>query len=322
MFCIAFIIIFSKLSPYTCNRYLLCRQQKGDHIKMITIQFREKKEAALLFQLIKEHNHPNTEHVHTKIIYEPEVLVKINFKESFDLIISNVIIPVLLKYILKIVEVRWMKEMIRNMFYFSDEEEQRQIMSIARSIIDGEKHEVPMISEVNKHLPREKMIENALQEFLTASVSFSFESFLQFRLKEYRFLLVQYIEAAIDEYKLEQEYQNFVENLRSYVYTKEALMETIHLVFEEEFFFFDRNLNEISHEELKYLIDDQLIKIDEIDTDSLVIAPLISIAPRNIYLYTDLMDHGLIQTIQNIFLERVELQPLQSFKLMDGKMSN
>ncbi len=289
---------------------------------MITIQFREKKDAALLFQLIKEHNHPNTEHVHSNIIYEPRVLVKINFKESFETIISTVIIPVLLKYILKIVEVRWMKEMIRNMFYFSDEEEQRQIMSVARSIIDGEKHEVPMISKMNEHLPREKMIENALQDFLTASVSFSFESFLQFRLKEYRFRLVQYIEAAIDEYKLEQEYQNFVENLRRYVYSKDALMETIHLVYEGEFYFFDRNLNEISQEELKYLIDEQLIKIEDIDTDSLVIAPLISIAPRTIYLYTDFVDHGLVQTIQNIFLERVELLPLNAFHQKNGHMFN
>lgn len=295
---------------------------KGGPLKMITIQFREKKDAALLFQLIKEHNHPNTEHVHLNIIYEPRVLVKINFKKSFETIISTVIIPVLLKYIIKIVEVRWMKEMIRNMFYFSDEEEQSQIMSIARSIIDGEKHEVPMLSQLNEHLPREKIIENALQDFLTASVSFSFESFLQFRLKEYRFRLVQYIEAAIDEYKLEQEYQNFVENLRRYVYTKEALMETIHLVYEEEFFFFDRNLNKISQEELKYLIDEKLIKVEDIDMDSLVIAPLISIAPKTIFLYTDFIDHGLVQTIQNIFLERVEVQSLQSFKQIDGKMSN
>lgn len=298
-------------------------QQKGDHIKMITIQFREKKDAALLFQLIKEHSHPNTEHVHSNIIYEPEVLVKINFKESFETIISTVIIPVLIKYIIKIVEVRWMKEMIRNMFYYTDEEEQREIMSIARSIIDGEKHEVPMISaEWNEDLSREKMIESALRAFLTASVSFSFESFLQFRLKEYRFRLVHYIEAAIDEYKLEQEYQNFVENLRRYVYTKDSLMEMIHLVYDEEFFFFNRNLHEISHEELKYLIDGQLIKVEDIDTDSLVIAPLISIAPKTIYLYTDLIDHGLIQTIQNIFLERVVLQPLHSFKQIEGKMSN
>lgn len=290
---------------------------------MITIQFRDKKDAVLLFQLIKEHNHPNTGHVHVMIIYEPEVLVKINFKESFDSIIATVIIPVLLKFIIKVVEVRWMKEMISNMFYFTDEEEQRQIMSIARSIIDGEKLELPTMLQLNEGLLREKMITNALQDFLTMSVSFSFESFLQFRLKEYRFRLVQYIEAAIDEYKLEQEYQNFVENLRRYVYNKESLMETIHLVYEDEdFVFFDRNLNEISSEELKYLIDEQLIKIEDIDTDSLVIAPLISIAPRNIYLYTATLDHGLIQTIQNIFLERVELRSKEAFQQKNGQMFN
>jgi len=286
---------------------------------MITIQFREKKDAVIFFQLLKEYSHPNTEQVHSNIIFEPEVLVKINVKESFDSIISTVIIPVLLKYIIKIVEVRWMKEMIRNMFYFTDEEEQRQIMSIAKSIIDGEKLELPLIKE---HLPREKMIEKALKGFLTCSVSFSFESFLQFRLKEYRFRLVQYIEAAIDEYKLEQEYQNFVENLRRYVYGRESLMDTIHLVYEQDFKFYDRNVNEISTEQLKYMIDEQLLQVEDIDTDSLVIAPLISISPRTIYLYTDNIDYGLIQTIQNIFLERVELRSMSAFQQIRGHMFN
>ncbi|HHY72758.1 MAG TPA: putative sporulation protein YtxC [Bacillus bacterium] len=289
---------------------------------MITIQFREKKDAVLLFQLIKEHHHPNSAHVQVNIIYEPEVLVKINFKKSFDSIISTVIIPVIMKYIIKIVEVNWMKEMISNMFYFTDMEEQRQIMSIARSIIDGEKAEMPVVTDLNDHLPREKMIENSLRDFLTTSVSFSFEAFLQFRLKEYRIRLLQYIEAAIDEYKLEQEYQNFVENLRSYVYNKDSLMEIIHLVYEEDFRFFDRNLNEIGREQLTYLIDEQLIKIEDIDTDSLVIAPLISIAPRTVYLYTDRLDHGLIQTIQNIFLERAELRSQEAFQQLKGQMFN
>lgn len=294
--------------------------KRGTIYKMITIQFREKKDAVIFFQLLKEYSHPNTEHVHSNIIFEPEVLVKINIKESFDSIISTVIIPVLLKYIIKIVEVRWMKEMIRNMFYFTDEEEQRQIMSIAKSIIDGEKQELPMLPQVKEHLPREKMIEKALKGFLTTSVSFSFESFLQFRLKEYRFRLVQYIEAAIDEYKLEQEYQNFVENLRRYVYGRESLMDTIHLVYEQDFKFFDRNLNEISSEQLKYIIDEQLLQIEDIDTESLVIAPLISIAPKTVYLYTDQIDDGLVQTIQNIFLERVVLHTKAAFQQINDHM--
>jgi len=305
--------IFFMLSPYTCNRYLLSNSKRGI-ILMITIQFREKKDAVLFFQYLKEHDHPNTGLVHANIIFEPEVLVKINSDECFDAIISTVMIPVLLKYIIKTVEVKWMKEMIRDMFYFTDEEEQRQIMSIARAIIEGEKQELPAAIKLNEYMPRDAMIENALKDFLTGSVSFSFESFLQFRLKDYRFRLARYIEAAIDEYKLEQEYQNFVENLRNYVYGKDALMDTVHLVYDKEFKFFDRNFNEISKEQLRYLIDEQLVKIEDLDVESLVVAPLISIAPRTIYLYTDDDDHGLIQTIQNIFLERAVLLPMTAFQ--------
>ncbi|WP_102345324.1 putative sporulation protein YtxC [Bacillus sp. Marseille-P3661] len=280
---------------------------------MITIQFREKKDAIIFYHQLKQFKHENAYNVDAQVIYEPEVLVKINLDKSYDTLIVNVIIPVLVQYILKVIEVRWMKEMIRNMFYFSDEEEQRQIMSVARSIIDGESHESSYISK-DIELTREKMIEHALKNFLTKSVSFSFDAFLQFRLKDYRFRLLQYIEAAIDEYKLEQEYQNFIENLRSYVYRKEPLIDTIHLTFNKgSFTFYDNHFVELSSDHLKFIIDEQLMYMEDLDTESLVIAPLISIAPRIIYLYTDHLDYGLIQTIQNIFLERVVIRPKKDF---------
>ncbi|WP_017756074.1 putative sporulation protein YtxC [Calidifontibacillus oryziterrae] len=280
---------------------------------MVTIQFREKKDAILFFHQLQEFDHPNINDIQVHIIYEPEVLVKIDFRKSIKSLISSILIPVLIQYIIKIVEVNWMKEMIRNMFYFTDEEEQRQIMSIARSIIDGERQDVPAVIGVNKELTRNQMIESSLKDFLTSSVSFSFESFLQFRLKEYRYRLLKYIEAAIDEYKLEQEYQNFIENLRTYLYNKEPLMDTIHLVYDGTFCFFDKNKNELCSEQLTHIIDEQLLKIEDIDVDSEVLAPLISIAPRKVFIYTDHLDHGFIQTIQNVFLERVAILAKQAF---------
>ncbi len=48
--------------------------------------------------------------------------------------------------------------------------------------------------------------------------------------------------------------------------------------------------------------------------DSQLIAPLVSIAPQKIDLFTNDTGHSMVQTIQNIFQERVEVFPSHSFQ--------
>lgn len=47
--------------------------------------------------------------------------------------------------------------------------------------------------------------------------------------------------------------------------------------------------------------------------DSHLLAPLVSIAPEKIDLYTEDREHAMVQTIQNIFQERVRILPLGAF---------
>lgn len=55
------------------------------------------------------------------------------------------------------------------------------------------------------------------------------------------------------------------------------------------------------------MIDRNLIISQPMYIDSSILAPLVSIAPNIIYLYTDDIDDGMIQTIQNVFQERIFL---------------
>ncbi|GAA3320716.1 hypothetical protein GCM10020331_032850 [Ectobacillus funiculus] len=54
--------------------------------------------------------------------------------------------------------------------------------------------------------------------------------------------LVRLTELAIDEYKLEQEYQSFVEMLRQHVYTRKSRLSCLHLVYNGSFTFFTMNV--------------------------------------------------------------------------------
>lgn len=65
--------------------------------------------------------------------------------------------------------------------------------------------------------------------------------------------------------------------------------------------------------ELEELIDRRLLTNHPVYIDSVIIAPLLSMAPASIYLYTDHPDIALIRTIQNIFEERITLLSKEDF---------
>ncbi|MCB6946227.1 putative sporulation protein YtxC, partial [[Eubacterium] rectale] len=67
--------------------------------------------------------------------------------------------------------------------------------------------------------------------------------------------LDRYIGIAIDEYKMEQEYQIFVQSLRDYLKQKEPKREKIKLCLGEQVKFYNGQFREMTREELDGLID-------------------------------------------------------------------
>lgn len=61
-------------------------------------------------------------------------------------------------------------------------------------------------------------------------------------------------------------------------------------------------------------IDEELLKQNDVYIDTKVIAPLLSISPKKIYLYTKEQDHNMIITLRNVFQERVQLHGLHDFE--------
>lgn len=61
------------------------------------------------------------------------------------------------------------------------------------------------------------------------------------------------------------------------------------------------------------MIDRKLLSNHPVYVDSVTIAPLLSIAPSAIYLYSDDFEQPLVRTIRNIFEERLELSSIEAF---------
>lgn len=237
----------------------------------------------------------------------------INVVETFDFdeTIKPVITEVLKKHVIETKEEIWILDIIHNIFFYDDREEQTQILAMAKSILSGERLDLP---NVRKLIKTETLISSAFMDFLTRNCTFCYDSFLTFRLKNYLDDLIDCVEMSIDEYQLEQEYQNLVESLRYYLKKRSPKLTCIHLVVDGNYSFYDEFFDQISVEKLEMFLDREIIFEIGVPTDEMVISPLVSIAPIEIHLYSDEIDNGVIHSIENIFQERVKLYSKDDFQ--------
>jgi len=215
------------------------------------------------------------------------------------------------EFIINIKRDDWYREILNNQYYFDDPDEQQQIIDIIYSIREGNRKELAVFL---KGASEEPKIKEAIQQIFQENVSFSFDSFIKFRLRPYLLMLESHVEISIDEYKMEQEYQMFVQTLREFLAGRKPKMDILHLLFDEEITFFNEEFTEIKRAELTKMIDRKLLFNHPVYVDSGSIAPLLSLAPTSIYLYTKDYDAPLVRTIKNIFEERVTIKTFEALR--------
>ncbi|MBD8068928.1 putative sporulation protein YtxC [Bacillus sp. PS06] len=279
---------------------------------MIQISFQDGLEAKRLYELLNKAKLAlSINYINITYDLEQNNTLFISIQAKKEIALRTLIIPVLTQYIIECVEDSQLLSIIESDFYFTDVEEQHQILQIAHGLLGGQYDDMPQLEELKA---REEVVAEALQEFMRTTISFSFESFIKFRLHNYTEKLLKIAEMAIDEYKLEQEYQNFIQNLRDYTFDRSAKIDCLHIYHDEHFYFYNDSFTELKYSEITRHIDRKLIVSHPMYIDSTVIAPLVSISPQSIIIYTNEVDHGMVQTIQNIFLERVQIYSRNYFE--------
>ncbi|MDQ1144795.1 putative sporulation protein YtxC [Bacillus sp. SORGH_AS 510] len=277
---------------------------------MAEIIFQSKVEAQKFYNHLLKYVPYNPEH-ETILLLEDRHIVKIvDLCFSTDLFDSVKL--AFYQFITNTKRDNWFREILCDQYYFTDMEEQQQIIDIIYSILDGQREDLSVfLKEINDE---SDLIRTAIDEILQDHVTFSFDSFVKFRLRSYLQALESYIEIAIDEYKMEQEYQMFVHMLRDFLVNREPKMNTLHLLFDEEITFYNEHFVEIKRGELTRLIDRKLLVNHPVYIDSVSIAPLLSLAPTFIFIYTKDPDEPLVRTIKNIFEERVTVKEFSALR--------
>ncbi|CAM3138402.1 putative sporulation protein YtxC [Sporolactobacillus spathodeae] len=210
------------------------------------------------------------------------------------------------RFIIEKFEKKWLNEIIEKHYLFTDPEEKLAILAIVAAIFAGEKNDLP----ATETLPdRRQVIINALDESLLNQSTFTLESILRFRLTAYRDVLRRYIEVAIDEYKLEQEYQVFIDKLRRIIRSYKPLCEKIEVYDDHPFRIYDTHRRLIRNEQSVRSFY-PLLKQWGIEAEPSIVLTLIALAPRQVIVYTDRPQHSMMKTLHQVFEERVCFVPI------------
>ncbi len=213
-------------------------------------------------------------------------------------------VSALIQYIQTVKRNEWLDQVLQKKYKYESENERHDIIEIVSEMFDGERQELTALTAVIKE---EILLHEAILDLLDFKGAVAFDSFLRFRLREYFKQVTSYLGIAIDEYKMEQDYQIFIQTLRDYLRDRLTRQSIVHLILERPETFYDETLREMKQEEVQGLLDPRLLSNHPVYVDSAVIAPLLSMAPNKIFLYTKHEDQPLVRTLKNIFEERLVL---------------
>lgn len=174
---------------------------------------------------------------------------------------------------------------------------------VQRMCQDGEQAD-GMNHELFTATTRKAKVYRKAFDYLEQEKSVNLSGFVRFRLQEHWKELFEWIEAAIDEYLEDKQYQEFVELLRYFISVQDSKQEVVHIVpsVDKPFHLYDKKGNRLWLEQLDavFSMEEQMCR----DEDYLVSA-LVTLAPASIVLHMASDKPELAQTIRSIFENRL-----------------
>jgi len=203
-----------------------------------------------------------------------------------------------------------MEEVIKGSYYYTDVEEIERILDLSLWIVTGNDRDSKVIrGEADPY----SLLHSLFKANIEGAKTVHFDSIINFRLNVFKDHLIYLVGLAIDEYKREEEHQTFINMLRDYITNKEPLYHIVYVLQGTPFSFFKHNGKIFSRMELKKLMKREPLYIVGLDDNEWNLAPLIAMAPKQIYIYGDHPSEPKTSTVINIFQEKVIFKPYNKF---------
>ncbi len=227
-----------------------------------------------------------------------------DYGEDTQFVFKHFLADVISDFILNHLEDDLLKDLIRENYYYFDEEERELIYDYALHHInrDGEDSR-----DTIYRLSWKSRIVQKVLDFLSHNNCIIIEGFVRFRLKEYVGELRKAADKAVDDFLMEREYREFIQLLKYFIDIQEPRIDAVHVLIKTSgsFKLFDDKMQPIKSDYLEGFIVD--LVDSEINYEDLLISALITIAPRNIILHykNGYNRSAMMETIKNVFTGRV-----------------
>ncbi|MFC2948618.1 putative sporulation protein YtxC [Virgibacillus sediminis] len=202
------------------------------------------------------------------------------------------------------------RTIIEEVFYFTNAEEIERILDLTVWLVAGEDEDCQFL---RADIDLRQLLLSIFLTHIQDARSIHFDSLVKFRINSFRGHLIQYVGLAIDEFKREEEHQEFVESLRKYVTRKESGMELIHVLQGETFSFFKENGKRLSRMELRNIMQKEPLFLVGLNMEEWNLSPLVAMAPKKIKIYGEDPSEPKTLTVINVFQEKVEFEPVDFF---------
>ncbi|MCM3173180.1 putative sporulation protein YtxC [Paenibacillus sp. MER 99-2] len=156
---------------------------------------------------------------------------------------------------------------------------------------------------------RRSTLASGLKRDLEEVHFFHLDGIVNFRMKQYKQELHELVEYALDEFWMDRQYEEFMGLLKYFVFFQEAKVPLIHLVHKgkHEFQVYDAALNLLPVQKDEQVVVEMPGLELEMDIEDMIVSTLISISPEKVMLHTSTADMPIINTIRQIFEDKVQL---------------
>jgi putative sporulation protein YtxC len=207
------------------------------------------------------------------------------------------------QYILEEVEGSILRELIVKEFHYDHPCDLEIIEGYCKQFLFYEGESLISNDEIKKR--RLAKIGSQISEYLQTHTQLNLDGFLKFRLQEYVDEMREVVEYAIDEFMMDQQYQEFISLLKYFVYIQEAKIPSAHLIHKggHEFVILNDELKPIDTSDFDASFTLEILDKD-INLEDMIVSTLITVSPQTIYIHTREPDLPVIHTITQIFENR------------------
>ncbi len=153
---------------------------------------------------------------------------------------------------------------------------------------------------------RSEKLSKGIFHFLRESKLLAIDGYVRFRLENYRRALTKCVHDAVDQFLLDQEYQDFISLLKYFVSVQTSKIPLVHIIHRraKEFELLDGEGKALQLNDGGTL---QEIVEHSFSQEDLIVSTLLTIAPEKMVLHTKYREENIVRTLMQIFESRVEI---------------